>query len=65
MLTDAAVAVCAQTPARFADVSGLNVFDLDAFLDMAQKTYKWQCPQTMKNSSIEVGGPNRCAPGSL
>eukprot|EP00873_Tetraselmis_striata_P015353 jgi/Tetstr1/435617/TSEL_024519.t1 len=42
-----------KTPARFADVSGLNVFDLDAFLDMAQKTYKWQCPQTMKNSSIE------------
>lgn len=49
-----------QTPARFADVSGLNVFDLEAFLDIAQKTYKWQCPQTMKNSSIEVGAPGKC-----
>eukprot|EP00193_Tetraselmis_chui_P000747 CAMPEP_0177758088 /NCGR_PEP_ID=MMETSP0491_2-20121128/4001_1 /TAXON_ID=63592 /ORGANISM="Tetraselmis chuii, Strain PLY429" /LENGTH=724 /DNA_ID=CAMNT_0019273805 /DNA_START=584 /DNA_END=2758 /DNA_ORIENTATION=+ len=42
-----------KTPARFSDVSGLSVFDLDAFLDVAQKTFKWQCPQTMKNSSIE------------
>eukprot|EP00951_Prasinocladus_malaysianus_P026383 scaffold234125_cov50-Prasinocladus_malaysianus.AAC.2 len=40
-------------PARFVDVSGLRVFDLDAFLGMVQRTAKWQCPHSMKNSCIQ------------
>eukprot|EP00191_Tetraselmis_sp_GSL018_P003780 CAMPEP_0177597016 /NCGR_PEP_ID=MMETSP0419_2-20121207/11466_1 /TAXON_ID=582737 /ORGANISM="Tetraselmis sp., Strain GSL018" /LENGTH=857 /DNA_ID=CAMNT_0019089117 /DNA_START=251 /DNA_END=2821 /DNA_ORIENTATION=- len=42
-----------QRPARFRNVSGLSVFDLEAFLNMAHRTGKWQCPQTMKNSTVE------------
>lgn len=39
------------------DVSGLSVFDLDAFMGMVQRNSKWQCPHTMKNSCYKVAGP--------
>lgn len=42
-----------RTPARFSEVKGLVSFDLDAFLELAQKTRKWQCPHSMKNSSVQ------------
>jgi len=42
-----------KKPARFTDVSGINVFDLDAFLVMVQRSHKWQCPHTMRNSCVE------------
>ena len=42
-----------QTPARFAGASGLQAFDLDSFLSMAQRNRKWQDPTTMANSSVE------------
>lgn len=41
-----------RTPGRFNDVGGLAAFDLDAFLSMAQRTRKWQCPHSMKQTSI-------------
>lgn len=42
-----------QVPARFVDASGLQPFDLDSFLSMAQRNRKWQDPTTLNNSSIE------------
>ena len=34
-----------KTPARFSDVAkGLVCFDLEAFLSVAERTRKWQCP---------------------
>lgn len=32
------------TAARFLDTRGLVSFDLDAFLQTAERTRKWQCP---------------------
>lgn len=43
----------AQVPARFVDASGLQPFDLDSFLSMAQRNRKWQDPTTLNNSSVE------------
>ena len=42
-----------QVPARFADASGLQAFDLDSFLSMAARNRKWQDPDTLANSSVE------------
>lgn len=42
-----------QVPARFVDASGLQPFDLDSFLSMAQRNRKWQDPTTLNNSSVE------------
>ena len=39
-------------PARFTDASGLQAFDLDSFLSLAQRHRKWQDPTTLKNSTI-------------
>jgi hypothetical protein len=33
-----------RTPARFSEVPGFGVFDLDAFLSVVQRNRKWQCP---------------------
>lgn len=33
-----------KTPTRFVGTSGLVSFDLDAFLSVAERTRKWQCP---------------------
>lgn len=33
-----------HVPARFRNTPGLVTFDLDAFLSMAERTRKWQCP---------------------
>lgn len=41
-----------KTPARFINASGLQPFDLDAFLTLAKKNRKWQDPVTMTNSTI-------------
>ncbi|GAX74030.1 hypothetical protein CEUSTIGMA_g1480.t1 [Chlamydomonas eustigma] len=41
-----------KTPARFKEKHGLVSFDLDAFLTMAERTRKWQCPHSMINSSV-------------
>ena len=38
-------------------MSGINPFDLDAFFGMVKRTHKWQCPHTMKDSSLEVSFP--------
>lgn len=40
------------TPARFTDASGLQAFDLDSFLSLAQRNRKWQDPMTLKNSTV-------------
>jgi len=40
------------TPARFIDASGLQAFDLDSFLSLAQRNRKWQDPTTLKNSTV-------------
>jgi E3 SUMO-protein ligase PIAS1 len=37
-----------RTPARCSAVPGLAAFDLDAFLDVAARTRKWQCPHSMR-----------------
>ena len=42
-----------QVPARFTDASGLQAFDLDSLLSMAQRSRKWQDPTTLANSTIE------------
>ncbi|KAI3425891.1 hypothetical protein D9Q98_007864 [Chlorella vulgaris] len=42
-----------QVPARFRDASGLQAFDLDSLLSMAQRNRKWQDPTTLKNSTVE------------
>lgn len=39
-------------PARFTDASGLQAFDLDSFLSIAERNRKWQDPTTLKNSSV-------------
>jgi len=41
-----------KTPARFIDASGLQAFDLDSFLSLAQRNRKWQDPTTLKNSTV-------------
>ena len=48
-----------RTPGRFAEVPGLACFDLEAFLDSAARTRKWQCPTSMAHTSVHslmVGG---------
>lgn len=43
-----------ETPARLLNVDSLEcVFDLDAFITMAQKTRKWACPHSLRQSSVE------------
>ncbi|KAG2484222.1 hypothetical protein HYH03_016957 [Edaphochlamys debaryana] len=42
-----------RTPGRFAEVAGLACFDLDAFLDSAARTRKWQCPHSMAHTSVQ------------
>eukprot|EP00200_Dunaliella_tertiolecta_P017767 CAMPEP_0202412716 /NCGR_PEP_ID=MMETSP1128-20130828/26710_1 /ASSEMBLY_ACC=CAM_ASM_000463 /TAXON_ID=3047 /ORGANISM="Dunaliella tertiolecta, Strain CCMP1320" /LENGTH=621 /DNA_ID=CAMNT_0049018683 /DNA_START=20 /DNA_END=1882 /DNA_ORIENTATION=+ len=41
-----------KTPARFSEIEGLMFFDLDAFLSVAERSRKWQCPNSMRNSSV-------------
>ena len=43
---------CAAPCCRFAGVKGAAAFDLDTFLEMAQRTRKWQCPHSMRNMSV-------------
>ena len=43
---------CAAPCCRFAGVKGIAAFDLDTFLEMAQRTRKWQCPHSMRNMSV-------------
>ncbi|KAK9806650.1 hypothetical protein WJX73_004251 [Symbiochloris irregularis] len=38
---------------RFGGVDALAGFDLDAFLDMAARTRKWQCPLTMRHACVQ------------
>ena len=33
-----------KMPVRFVGTPGLVTFDLDAFLSVAERTRKWQCP---------------------
>jgi hypothetical protein len=40
------------SPARFQDSPGLDCFDLDSFLQLAQASGKWQCPQSMALRSV-------------
>ncbi|EFN55528.1 hypothetical protein CHLNCDRAFT_52345 [Chlorella variabilis] len=42
-----------QVPARFSGASGLQPFDLDSLLSMAQRSRKWQDPSTLQNSTVE------------
>lgn len=42
-----------RVPARFAAVGGLNAFDLDTFLDLVQRSRKWQCPHSMRNLPVQ------------
>lgn len=43
-----------RTPARFANVDMLEaVFDLDSFLQSAEKTRKWSCPHSLKPSCLQ------------
>jgi hypothetical protein len=39
-------------PARFQDSPGLDCFDLNSFLQLAQASGKWQCPQSMALRSV-------------
>ncbi|GMH32755.1 hypothetical protein BSKO_00589 [Bryopsis sp. KO-2023] len=42
------------TPARFVDVDMLEaVFDLDSFLQSAEKTRKWACPNSLRPSCVQ------------
>ncbi|GIL47263.1 hypothetical protein Vafri_4124 [Volvox africanus] len=41
-----------RTPARFEEVKGLACFDLEAFLDSAARTRKWQCPTSMAHTTV-------------
>ena len=42
-----------KTPARLLNIDSLEcVFDMDAFITMAQKTRKWACPHSLRQSSI-------------
>lgn len=43
---DAASLACRGVPA-------LAAFDLDDFLDSASRTRKWQCPHTLRHSSVQ------------
>ncbi len=43
-----------KRPARFAQVPGLACFDLEPFLDLAQRTRKWQCPHSMAHTSVQT-----------
>ena len=56
-----------QVPARFSGASGLQPFDLDSLLSMAQRSRKWQDPSTLQNSTVEQlqvrRGWARLAPG--
>lgn len=42
-----------KTPVRFKGTNGLASFDLDAFLAMAQRSRKWQCPHSMRHSRVQ------------
>lgn len=43
-----------KTPSRFANVDMLEaVFDLDSFLQSAEKTRKWSCPHSLKPSCLQ------------
>ena len=42
-----------RTPARFAQVPGIAVFDLGAFLASVARTRKWQCPISMTHSTVQ------------
>jgi len=37
---------------RFVGVPGLSCFDLDTFLAMTERSRKWQCPHSMRNTTI-------------
>lgn len=52
-LKDPLTGVRMATPARFTDTEGLTAFDLDPFLETAQRTRKWQDPHSMKHSSVQ------------
>ena len=42
-----------KTPARLLNIDSLEcVFDLDAFMTMVQKTRKWACPHSLRQSSV-------------
>ncbi|KAL6784782.1 SIZ1 [Auxenochlorella protothecoides x Auxenochlorella symbiontica] len=45
-------------PARFADASGLQAFDMHAFLSLAARNRKWQDPITLRNSTIKQLQPD-------
>jgi len=40
-------------PARFEDASGLQAFDLESFLSLAERNRKWQDPTTLQNSTVK------------
>lgn len=42
-----------KTPVRFRGTNGLASFDLDAFMAMAQRSRKWQCPHSMRHSRVQ------------
>lgn len=44
-----------QHPARFTDTNGndLQVFELESFLEVADKTFKWIDPHSMKASCVQ------------
>lgn len=42
-----------KIPARFASVGGLNAFDLDTFMDVVERTRKWQCPHSMRSLPVQ------------
>ena len=42
-----------QRAGRFAGIDALAGFDLDAFLSMAARTRKWQCPVTMRHACVQ------------
>jgi hypothetical protein len=44
-----------QHPARFTDTTGndLQVFELESFLEVADKTFKWIDPHSMKASCVQ------------
>lgn len=42
-----------QVAARFSDASGLQSFDLDSLLSIAERNRKWQDPTTLANSTIK------------
>ncbi|KAK9835201.1 hypothetical protein WJX81_005406 [Elliptochloris bilobata] len=40
-------------PARFKTSGGLVAFDLTTFLDLAERTRKWQCPHSMQAGTVQ------------